>query len=190
MSSVLREDLLAGVSALVAGPTGEATTASLSRLGARITAFAPGLDDAGEGGAAWVGERLPFDALVFDASGWVPPAGASAGSGPLQALLDEAWIATAAAANGAFIPEQRPGRIVLIAPAHRSRPGAPAAAAGLENLARTLSIEWARHRITASAVSPGPDTKPATLATLVAYLLSPAGAYFSGGRLELDALAS
>ena len=68
------------------------------------------------------------------------------------------------------------------------RPGANTrrpAAAGLENLARTLSIEWARHGITTVAVAPGEDTSAAELAALACYLLSPAGAYFSGCLMDL-----
>ena len=52
---------------------------------------------------------------------------------------------------------RRPALIVLIAPP----PGDPhhaAARAGLENLARTLSIEWARHRIRPVAILPGART--------------------------------
>ena len=60
---------------------------------------------------------------------------------------------------GALIEQQRPGRIVLVAPAeaggrHRAADGADARThvratrAGLENLARTTSIEWARYGIT------------------------------------------
>src|ERR671934_252664 len=47
--------------------------------------------------------------------------------------------------------------------------------AGLENLARTLSIEWARHAVTTVAIAPGASTSAGELAALVAYLASPAG---------------
>ena len=107
------------------------------------------------------------DVLVFEGSGEVP------------AVLDEAWDAI----RGALRDEQL---IVLIAPP----PGdahAEAARAGLENMARTLSIEWARRAIRPVAITPGRTTSPAEIAELVAFLASPAGAYYSGCRFDLGA---
>ena len=60
-----------------------------------------------------------------------------------------------------------------------------AAAAGLENLARTLSIEWARFQVQAIALAPGEGLGDDALSEVVAYLASPAGAYFSGCLLDL-----
>ena len=65
---------------------------------------------------------------------------------------------------------------------------ADAACAGLENLARTLSIEWARHGITPVTIAPGASAM-GEAAALVAYLASPAGAYFSGCLLDLPGVA-
>jgi citronellol/citronellal dehydrogenase len=79
------------------------------------------------------------------------------------------------------------GLVVLLAPP----PGgaeASAARAGLENLARTLSIEWARFGVRPVAVLPGPATTPGEVAELVAYLASPAGAYYSGCAFTLGAV--
>ena len=92
----------------------------------------------------------------------------------VRAALDEAWDAIRAT----MLPPG-PGLIVLLAPApggaHRA-----AARAGLENMARTLSIEWAQHDIRVTAVQPGAATPPEQVANLVAYLASPGGDYFSG----------
>ena len=184
MAQVLRDDLLNGVSVLLAG-SGRELGPRLESLGARTLAFAPSLDEAGEGGAAWVKEQDPLDALVFDAG---------RGSGgddellALSAVLDAAWIACAAAANGAFIPSGQGGRIVLIAPPADAGGLAVAAADALENLARTLSVEWARYGITVTCLAPGSATGEGEVATLVAFLLSRAGAYYSGSRFELDGL--
>jgi NAD(P)-dependent dehydrogenase (short-subunit alcohol dehydrogenase family) len=107
------------------------------------------------------------DVLVFEGSAEVP------------AVLDEAWDAI----RGALRDDQL---IVLIGPP----PGdavAAAARAGLENMARTLSIEWARRGIRPVAITPGRTTSPAEIAELVAFLASPAGAYYSGCRFELGA---
>ena len=78
--------------------------------------------------------------------------------------------------------------MVLLAPAAGAGTFAPAAADALENLARTLSVEWARHEITAVMVAPGPGTTVQELATLVAFLVSEAGGYLSGCRIELGAV--
>ncbi|MBV9807120.1 MAG: hypothetical protein JO286_08060, partial [Solirubrobacterales bacterium] len=47
------------------------------------------------------------------------------------------------------------GKVLLIAPRSRAGSFAAAARAALENLARTLSVEWARYGATAVAVAPG-----------------------------------
>jgi citronellol/citronellal dehydrogenase len=88
-------------------------------------------------------------------------------------------------ANRAWIEPRRPGRIVLVAPAPDAGAHAEAARAALENMARTLSIEWSRHGIRTVAITPGARTGPGEVADLVAYLASPGGDYFSGARLDL-----
>jgi hypothetical protein len=95
-----------------------------------------------------------------------------------QTALDDAWDAIRAH----MLPPENRGLIVLIAPpagdAH-----AEAARAGLENLARTLSIEWARHGIRPVTILQGDD--PEATAELVAFLASKAGAYYSGCAFTL-----
>ena len=103
--------------------------------------------------------------------------------------MDCAWNVTRAVVNHAFL-SGRGGRIVYLAPASEGKTrleeqAAAAACAGLENLARTLSIEWARHGIAAVTIAPGAGTAAGEAAALVAYLASPAGAYFSGCLLDL-----
>ena len=128
-------------------------------------------------GAPEVAERLRAlgaadgdDVLVY--------AGAAA---PLEAL-DGAWEAIGAAGETL---RERSGRIVLLAPA----PGdahAEAARGGLENLARTLSIEWSRFGVRVTAILPGAATPPEHVAELVAFLASPAGEYYSGCAFSLS----
>ena len=103
----------------------------------------------------------------------------------LSACLDGAWQATQAVATVAFIESERAGRIVYLAPKPDAGDHAKAACAGLENLARTLSIEWARYAITTVTIAPGASTSVGELAALAGYLASPAGAYFSGCLLDL-----
>jgi NAD(P)-dependent dehydrogenase (short-subunit alcohol dehydrogenase family) len=105
----------------------------------------------------------------------------------LRACLTLAWTVTRTVASGAFLPGERGGRVVYVTPPPTAGEHAEAARAGLENLARTLSIEWARHAITTVAIAPrdnGEETAD-EVAALTAYLASPAGAYFSGCLLDL-----
>jgi NAD(P)-dependent dehydrogenase (short-subunit alcohol dehydrogenase family) len=103
----------------------------------------------------------------------------------LGRCLQETWGVTRATANVVFLPGEQGGRILYIAPRPLSGRHADAACAGLENLARTLSIEWSRHAITTVAIAPGDGTSDEEVAALSAYLASPAGAYFSGCLLDL-----
>ena len=68
------------------------------------------------------------------------------------------WTMTHAVAKRAFIPAKR-GRIVnVIANVARGFPGMAhtgAARAGVENLTKTLAVEWAVHGIRVNAVAPG-----------------------------------
>jgi len=131
------------------------------------------------------------DVLVVDAAGVFA---AAAQAGPARAALSRtsqrAWEVTRAVA-AALIEQQRPGRIVLVAPPEQADPAdaltfSRATRAALENLARTTSIEWSRYAITIVAIAPGRATSAETVAALCAYLASPAGAYFSGCVLALD----
>jgi NAD(P)-dependent dehydrogenase (short-subunit alcohol dehydrogenase family) len=91
--------------------------------------------------------------------------------------LDGAWDAIRATK----LPPS-PGLIVLLSPP-REGAHAEAARAGLENLARTLSIEWARYAIRPVTIHQGAD--PHVTAELVAFLASGAGAYYAGCAFTL-----
>jgi citronellol/citronellal dehydrogenase len=128
--------------------------------------------------------------------------------------LEGTWLMTHAVATKAMIPAER-GKIlnVTLSP-HHGLPGmahSSAARAGVENLTRVLSIEWARFGIRLTALAAGhfetdalqkyPEPvragvartvplqrlgQPEEHAWLVAYLASPAGDYYSGCVLTLD----
>jgi NAD(P)-dependent dehydrogenase (short-subunit alcohol dehydrogenase family) len=124
--------------------------------------------------------------------GTCAPQGARAeeGSGaPEREALDRcmelAWELTRTVADSAQLSAGWAGRIIYIAPPQGAGAHAGGVRAGLENLARTLSIEWARHGVTTTAIAPGVQTAAEEIGALTAYLASPAGAYFSGCLLDL-----
>jgi NAD(P)-dependent dehydrogenase (short-subunit alcohol dehydrogenase family) len=179
---LLRTDLLSGCSiALVDGAAG--LRSLLESLGAGVVEVVAG-ELADEGAAqAWASGVGPLDALVCDV-----------GADGLEAL-DRAWPVIQGVAAGSFIPSGPPGdgatrKVVLVGP--RAGDGGPVdaepARAALENLARTLSIEWARYSIVATMIAPGSSTTADEVATLVAFLCSSAGHYYSGCRFSLGAV--
>ncbi len=186
-TALLRPGLLDG-RAVALGGGGDAFAAPLAALGARLAPLPATLDEDAMAAAVDRGTGV----LVHD----LRPAFADG----LRAALDLAWVTVRAVATVAFIPRSDPeptasgdvaasatggGKVTLIAPPADpgGDPAVAAARAGAENLARTLSIEWARHGIAIVAITPGPDADDAQLAALAAYLASPAGDYFSGCRL-------
>lgn len=176
---------------LLAGRTVAVTCAGdrLAALGASVEPVpdAWSLDEAGADAwaTALAGRRNGVDALVADAS---EPFGRGGAEG-LAAALDGSWRLARALAAAAMIPGERGGAIVLVAPRPAAGPHAGAARAGLENLARTLSVEWARFAVRVAAIAPAATTPDSELWDLVAWLLSPAGGYVSGCALELTGLA-
>jgi NAD(P)-dependent dehydrogenase (short-subunit alcohol dehydrogenase family) len=206
-SQLLRARLLQGVGVLVAGPEdprgehslGAAVAAACGDLGAAVSRFELALDDpsAGEdrdaedGTGSVPAETEGLELLVVDGAALFATGAAGRGQAgedrgaALRDCLDGAWSATRAVVNEAFLPRGEGGRIVYLAPASSAGEHADAARAGLENLARTLSVEWARHAITVVAIAPGEATTAGEVGALVAYLASPAGAYFSGCLLDL-----
>lgn len=195
---------VAGSAGAAAGGLAEAVGEACVNLGAQVLGVSalgdeggvsPAQEQAVEEQVAGLVERVgAIDAAIIDAAGiFAAAAGASPGGtrdaaaarAGLSCALAGSWNVTRAVANAAFMAGGHGGRIVLLAPAPGAGLHADAARAGLENLARTLSTEWARHRITAVAVAPGDTTEPAVVAMVAAFLTSRAGAYFSGCLLDL-----
>jgi len=184
-TALLRPGLLDG-RVVALGGGGDVLATPLAALGARVAPLPATLDEDAMAAAIEPATQV----LVHD----LRPAFARAPApveDPLRATLDLAWITVRAVANAAFIQGSGAGpasggKVTLVAPAHdETDPATAAVRAAAENLARTLSIEWARHGITTVAITPGADTDDAGLAALAAYLASPAGDYFSGCRLAL-----
>jgi citronellol/citronellal dehydrogenase len=159
------------------------------------------------------------DVLVNNAGGqFMSPAEAITPKGfrtVIELNVQGTWHMTHAAATKAFIP-QRSGKVinVTLSP-HNGMPGmvhSGAARAAVENMTRTLSIEWARFNIKLCAVAAGQfDTEvlrtkyppqvsknvaktiplqrlgtPGEMAWMIAYLASPAGDFLSGGVITID----
>ncbi|HEX2359870.1 MAG TPA: SDR family oxidoreductase [Solirubrobacterales bacterium] len=160
-----------------------------------------------------------LDLLVNNAGGqFLSPAEAITPKGfrtVTELNVQGTWQMTHAAATKAFIPQQRGKVLSVTVSPHMGFPGmvhTGAARAAVENMMRTLSVEWARFGITTVALAIGQfDTETLRtkypqaivdnvaktvplgrlgtedeMAWLVAYLASPAGDFFSGCVLTID----
>ncbi len=160
-----------------------------------------------------------LDTLVNNAGGqFLSPAEAITPKGfrtVIELNVVGAWLMTHAAATKAFIP-QGSGKVlsVTLSP-HHGMPGmvhSGAARAAVENMMRTLSVEWSRFGIRTCALAAGQfgtetlrtkypaqvvESVPGTVplgrmgteeewAWLVAYLASPAGDFHSGSVITMD----
>jgi NAD(P)-dependent dehydrogenase (short-subunit alcohol dehydrogenase family) len=186
MVSALRDGLLGGRAVVLAGGVADPLRERLEALGARVEVISGGerLGEDEDRVGEWARGKAPLNAIVCDAG----PAFAQGGEAALTAALERAWVAIREIANGALIPGEEPGKVVVLGPRPKSGPLADAARAGLESLVRTLSVEWARHGISAVMVAPGDASTHDEVAELVCFLVSPAAEYLSGCRLELGAV--
>src|SRR5680860_899665 len=160
-----------------------------------------------------------LDVLVNNAGGqFLAPAESISPKGfrtVIELNVQGTWLMTHAAATKAFIP-QGGGKVlsVTLSP-HNGMPGmvhSGAARAAVENMMRTLAVEWARFGIKTCALAAGqfatetlltkqPQVvvdnlersipvgragRPEEIAWMVAYLASPAGDFFSGTTITLD----
>jgi citronellol/citronellal dehydrogenase len=200
----------------------EAMVGEVSRRGGKAEFEALDIRDeeAVDGLMAGIVERHGrIDVLVNNAGGqFLSPAEAITPKGfrtVIELNVQGTWQMTHAAATKAFIP-QGTGKVISITVSpHMGFPGmvhTGAARAAVENMTRTLSVEWARHGTRLVAVAIGQfDTETlrtkypkaivdnvartvplgrlgteGEMAWLVAYLASPAGDFFSGCVLTLD----
>jgi citronellol/citronellal dehydrogenase len=125
------------------------------------------------------------------------------------------WLMSHAAATRAFIPAGGGKILSITLSPHNGMPGmvhSGAARAAVENMMRTLAIEWSRFGITTCAIAAGQFAtetmltkyprevvanvarsiplgrtgRPEEVAWLLAYLASPAGDFYSGTTITLD----
>ncbi len=158
------------------------------------------------------------DLLVNNAGGQFPTAAEGLSSRGFEAVVRNnlfgTWNFVSTVAREAFIPQKR-GRVVnIIANIERGFPGmvhTGAARAGVENMTKTLAVEWAPHGIRVNAVAPGviktsgTDQYPPELleqakkavplrrlgtadevAHLIVYLLSKQADYVTGQTFYID----
>ncbi len=103
-----------------------------------------------------------IDVLINNAGGQFPTTAEALSAKGFHAVIRNnlvgTWAMTHAVANKAMIPQKR-GRIVnVIANVARGFPGmihTGAARAGVDNMTKTLAVEWAMHGIRTNAVAPG-----------------------------------
>ena len=218
---------LAALGAVVVGcgrrpePLAE-TAAEIERAGGRAEAIAADIRDeaAVEELVDGVLERHGrLDVLVNNAGGqFLSPAEAITPKGfrtVTELNVQGTWQMTHAAATKAFIPQSGGKVISVTLSPHHGMPGivhSGAARAAVENMMRTLAIEWSRFQIKLCAVAAGQfDTEvlrtkypkevsdnvartvplgrlgaPEEMAWLIAFLASPAGDFFSGSVLTID----
>jgi citronellol/citronellal dehydrogenase len=160
-----------------------------------------------------------LDVLLNNAGGqFLSPAEAISPKGfrtVIDLNVNGTWLMTHAAATKAFIPQEAGKVLSITLSPHNGMPGmvhSGAARAAVENMMRTLAIEWARFGIKTCAIAAGQfatDTlltkypqvvvdniehsiplgragRPEEIAWLVAYLASPAGDFFSGTTITID----
>jgi len=171
---------------------------------------------------AVMGREGRIDLLVNNAGGqFLAPAEQITPKGfrtVIRLNLESAWLMSHAVATASMIQGSPPagGKIVnLTLSPHHGLPGmahSAASRAGVENLTRTLSIEWARFGVRVNAIAVGQIATDTLLtkypqpfveaisgsiplgrmgaaeevAWLVAYLASPAGDFISGSVLTVD----
>lgn len=160
-----------------------------------------------------------IDTLVNNAGGqFLTPAEAITPKGfrtVIELNVTGTWLMTHAAATRAFIPQEKGAVISVTLSPHNGMPGmvhSGAARAAVENMMRTLSIEWARFGIRTCAIAAGQfatDTfvnkypkeivdvvhrtipmgrvgESEEMGWLIAFLASDAGAFHSGSVITLD----
>jgi NAD(P)-dependent dehydrogenase (short-subunit alcohol dehydrogenase family) len=160
-----------------------------------------------------------IDVLVNNAGGqFLSPAESISPKGfrtVMELNVQGTWQMTYAAATKAFMPQEGGKVLSVTVSPHNGMPGlvhSCAARAAVENMMRTLSVEWSRFQIKLVALAAGQfDTEAlrtkypkvvvqnvastvplgrlgteSEMAWLIAYLASPAGDFFSGTTITID----
>lgn len=164
-----------------------------------------------------------IDVLVNNAGGQFPSPAQMISTNGFTAVVRNNLIGTFTVtrevANKAMIPNKRGGRVINItASVYRGFPGmvhTGAARAGVENMTKTLAVEWAQFNILVNAIAPGivvstgtkqyppeivatavrntPIKRAGTvdeIAASIIFLASPAAQFYSGATIRIDGAQS
>lgn len=199
-------NLLDGRHAMVAGGSdaGDAIAAALSGLGARVTRLSTPSVDAQTIATAFadaeIAQAQPVDLLVH---GGAPLAVQDAQCVTLDAWrngfsadIDGRFLHAAEFARRRIAAHGR-GAIMFLLPSPHIAPGRSAhmsAHGALDNLVKSLAVEWGRDGIRTNAIAShvvdgfatASDAARASLANLAGYILSDHGAYITGMVMGID----
>jgi citronellol/citronellal dehydrogenase len=159
-----------------------------------------------------------LDLLINNAGGQFPSLAEDISEKGWNAVINNnlngTWYCTQNMANAFFIPQKEGVIVNIIANIFRGFPGMAhtgAARAGVDNLTKTLAVEWSKYNIRVNAVAPGiiqssglenyppemlnglAETIPMQrlgsvdeVAYLAAFLLSPFASYITGETIYID----
>ena len=159
-----------------------------------------------------------LDILINNAGGQFPSLAEDISYKGWQAVvntnLNGTWIMSQTMAKMFFIPQQKGTIINIIANIYRGFPGMAhtgAARAGVDNLTKTLAVEWSKYNICINAIAPGiiqstglenypPEMvegisqkiplkrlgSTKDVSNLVVFLSSPLGGYITGETIYVD----
>jgi citronellol/citronellal dehydrogenase len=159
-----------------------------------------------------------LDALVNNAGGQFPSLAEDISHKGWNAVvnnnLNGTWYCTQIMAKQFFIPQQKGKVLNIIANIYRGFAGMAhtgAARAGVDNLTKSLAVEWSKYNIQVNAIAPGiiassglenypPELllgitekipagrlgQPSEVAQLAGFVLSPMAQYMTGATLYLD----
>jgi citronellol/citronellal dehydrogenase len=159
-----------------------------------------------------------LDILINNAGGQFPSLAEDMAEKGWNAVINNnlngTWYMTQAMANAFFIPQKSGNILNIIVNIYRGVPGMAhtgAARAGVDNLTKTLAVEWSKYHIRVNAVAPGiiqssgldnyppemlqglAETIPMKrlgttdeVAWLCAFLVSPFAAYITGETMYVD----
>ena len=202
----------------------EPTVAALSHLG-EVVALPCDIREPDSVAAFVTGVLERFgriDALVNNAGGQFPTTAEQLTPRGFEAVirnnLNGTFYMTREVATRALIPQQSGSIVNVIANIARGFPGmvhTGAARAGVENMTKTMAVEWAQFDVRVNAVAPGivqstgiaqypPELVAASVARTpqkrigtveeiahaIVYLVSPAAAFITGATLRIDGGAS
>lgn len=165
--AIARHFLQHGATVFIASRKADRIAAAQAELSAYGTCHALSLDIRQAEQVAQVAQQIQqisgrLDILVNNAGGQFPSAAELISPNGWNAVintnLNGTFYVSSQLANTFFIPQKHGVVVNIIANVYRGFPGMAhtgAARAGVDNLTKTLAVEWSRHQIRVNAVAPG-----------------------------------